>query len=67
MANSILMKYIKNNNLVEMYKNSVDKENFSNFSEWFHFWYVDTSWRKEGAKFTQEEFDDDEREIKRLG
>ncbi len=56
---SVLMKYIKKNNLVEMYKNSEDKEDFSNFAEWFHFWYVDSSWRKEGAMFTQEEFDDE--------
>ena len=65
-SNSILLKYIKKNNLVEMYKNSVDKENFSNFAEWFYFWYVDSSWRKETPKFTQEEYDDDELEIKKL-
>ena len=56
---SILLKYIKKNNLIEVYNNSEDKEDFSSFAEWFHFWYVDTSWRKDGAMFTQEEFDDE--------
>lgn len=56
---SILLKYIKKNNLIETFNNSEDRENFSNFKDWFHFWYVDTSWRDEGAMFTQEEFDDE--------
>jgi hypothetical protein len=60
------MNYIKKNNLVEMYKNSVDKEDFSSFAEWFYFWYVDSSWRHEPAKFTQEEYEDDKREIEKL-
>lgn len=50
-----------------MYKNAVDKEDFSSFDEWFHFWYVDSSWRNETPKFTQEEYEDDEKEIKKLG
>lgn len=49
-----------------MYKNSVDKEDFSSFAEWFYFWYVDSSWRHEPAKFTQEEYEDDKREIEKL-
>lgn len=67
MNSSILMKYIKDKNLVGMYKNAVDKEDFSSFAEWFHFWYVDSSWRSETPKFTQEEYEDDEKEIKKLG
>ena len=66
MNSSILMKYVKNHNLVEMYNNSVDKEDFKNFAEWFHFWYVDQSWRNECAMFTQEEFDDVKKELNSL-
>lgn len=54
---SILLKYVKKNNLIETFNKSEDKENFSNFRDWFYFWYVDTSWRGEGAMFTQEEYD----------
>jgi hypothetical protein len=49
-----------------MYNNSVDKEDFKNFAEWFHFWYVDQSWRNECAMFTQEEFDDVKKELNSL-
>lgn len=67
MNSSILMKYVKNNKLVEMYNNSEDKENFKNFADWFYFWYVDSSWRSEGTMFTKEEFKDDEQELIKLG